>query len=474
MAKIFHTALVSSIHKKMHGSILRRRKGHTLLSQGQRPRDPHSARQMQLRGHFNYLAGKWGALTPTQQEMWNTHASRLDKPMSGFNDFVGMNTRLLAASNSTLVIRDTPPATPDTPTYSTDFSVLFISNSTNLLSWTEPDSASLFLSIYRSVEPGFSYTKKRRWSLVATVRSDDKLYSDTHGFPQGVPIRYHARVIDPYGRQSPRTAAVPTIVSPMAFIVDTENFRIKEYTIDPLSFSRMFGTAGSGETQFNEPNHIAADQAYLYISDYGNSRVKKHLRGNFSFTGSITSLSEPTGIDCDDTYLVFIEYAVKKIRLFNKETLAPLDSQTVSHWSNGCHIYDGKLYVATGGSYQIFSYTFPGLSLVTDWTFANDSIIDITSGGGFLWATSYSQNRLLKIDPSTGSLVDTYGSFGSGDDNFSGPYGIDYYDGILYVVDYWNNRIKKHRASDWTFIEASGSTGSGQGQFSSPQGIAVA
>ena len=259
----------------------------------------------------------------------------------------------------------------------------------------------------------------------------------------------------------------------MVFIVDTENYRIKEYSNTPLSFSRMFGTYGSGDMQFNEPTYIAADQAHLFISDLGNNRVKKHLRANLSFVSSVTGLPEPTGIDCDDTYLVFIENSAKSIRLYNKETLTSIGSQTVSHLSTGCHIYSDKLYIATGGSCQIFSYTFPALTLITNFTFTNDSIMDITSGAGFLWATSYSQNRLLKIDPSTGSLVDTYGSSGSGDDNFSGPFGIDYSDGILFIVDYWNNRIKKHRASDWTFIEASGTQGAGQEQFNSPQGVAV-
>lgn len=66
-----------------------------------------------------------------------------------------------------------------------------------------------------------------------------------------------------------------------------------------------------------------------------------------------------------------------------------------------------------------------------------------------------------------------WGSKGSGDSQFSLPYGIAVdSDGNVYVVDFGNSRIQKF-TNKGIFLAKWGSHGTGNGQFRSQVGIAV-
>src|SRR5689334_15471389 len=66
-----------------------------------------------------------------------------------------------------------------------------------------------------------------------------------------------------------------------------------------------------------------------------------------------------------------------------------------------------------------------------------------------------------------------WGTYGSGDGQFNGPYGVatDAF-GNVYVVDQNNNRIQKF-TSTGTYLAQWGTFGSGNGQFAIPAGIAT-
>jgi hypothetical protein len=106
---------------------------------------------------------------------------------------------------------------------------------------------------------------------------------------------------------------------------------------------------------------------------------------------------------------------------------------------------------------------------------------DITSDGGFgVTARGFEYG----LDTNYGSSVDEagslslayssqFGSNGSGNGEFNGPYGIaiDSSDNV-YVVDGNNNRVQKFNSSG-VYISQFGSGGSGNGQFNTPRGIAI-
>ena len=473
MAKIIHTALVSSIHKKMHGSILRRRKGHTLLSQGQKPRDPHSPRQMQLRGHFNYLAGKWGTLSSVQKGLWNTHASGLEKTMSGFNDYVRMNTRLLAASYSTLVIQSTPPTTPSTPAYPTDFAAMQITSTSNRISWATPSSPSRYVEIHLSAEPGFSYTGKRRWALITTRPSNEGGYNHTHEMPSGIPMIYRLLVIDPQGRLSPPTHAELVPSPDFLYLCDKGNDRIKEHRADTLAYFRMFGEHGAGNSQFNDPRYCTTDTQKIYVSDRVNDRLKIFDRGSLDFS-QLKTVDDPRGVCVDDTHVYVMEYGIDSVVKYNKTTLTQVDTGDAP-FGNGMDQDETDLFIASGDFDRIYHLRKSDMGDLDVISCSNGVYTrtpeDVCVDDTYLWATIPSDHEIWKFNKSTGNFIEAYGSHGSGDAQFDTPRGITRDGQNLYIADSGNSRIKKHRLSDWTFVKAFGSLGSGTIQFNTPWGV---
>ncbi|MFH1859612.1 MAG: right-handed parallel beta-helix repeat-containing protein [bacterium] len=93
-----------------------------------------------------------------------------------------------------------------------------------------------------------------------------------------------------------------------------------------------------------------------------------------------------------------------------------------------------------------------------------------TSGNVFV---ADSGNRRIQRFAPDGTFITKWGSNGSGDGQFSNPRGVavDTF-GNVFVTDYDNNRIQKF-APDGTFITKWGSNGSGDGQFYFPFGVAV-
>ena len=81
-------------------------------------------------------------------------------------------------------------------------------------------------------------------------------------------------------------------------------------------------------------------------------------------------------------------------------------------------------------------------------------------------------HRIQKFD-SSGTFLTKWGSFGTGDGQFSHPWGIAQdAAGNVYVADSSNHRIQKFDSSG-TFLTKWGSQGSSDGQFNLPTGVTV-
>ncbi len=83
------------------------------------------------------------------------------------------------------------------------------------------------------------------------------------------------------------------------FVADKGNSRIVSFTVDSdsnLIYSRSFGTVGSGEGQFSEPEGIAADlNGNLYIADTGNYRVLKYSEAGTLIKTVVESFTDGMG-----------------------------------------------------------------------------------------------------------------------------------------------------------------------------------
>eukprot|EP00731_Ephydatia_muelleri_P008471 Em0004g809a len=83
-----------------------------------------------------------------------------------------------------------------------------------------------------------------------------------------------------------------------------------------------------------------------------------------------------------------------------------------------------------------------------------------------------SDDHCIYMFDQTGHLKNTIGSSGSGDGQFSSPYGIFIKGDVLYVADYGNHRVQKLTSSG-KFLHKFGQQGSGQGQFNGPVGVII-
>lgn len=205
MAKVTYSSLITDISGSLAGSTFKRIKGRSIIRDRQHTRTPNTAQQHAIKGHMIELSVSWGNLTATQQKLWDTYASLNPKTMSGFNAYIMLNLRLLAASYSTFAVNANPPPEPQTPTAPGGTSRATISGTKNRISWSTPTGYNNYIQLYYAVEVGYSFKNKEKWQLVKTVAAQDGQIDHDHSFPVGTQLVYYLRTIDAYGRTSPRT-----------------------------------------------------------------------------------------------------------------------------------------------------------------------------------------------------------------------------------------------------------------------------
>jgi tripartite motif-containing protein 71 len=91
---------------------------------------------------------------------------------------------------------------------------------------------------------------------------------------------------------------------------------------------------------------------------------------------------------------------------------------------------------------------------------------------GAVYVTDYTSDRVLKFG-ADGSVVQQWGSSGSGSGQFDAPFGISVDErGAIYVVDQLNNRIQKF-GPDGSAQTAWGKAGAGKGELRTPFAVAA-
>ena len=208
MAKIKTSALIVDISGTIGGSTLKRNRGGLFIKNTTTPRRPRTEAQQFNRMMAAELSGRWQALSSTNQELWNRFASLVNPQMSGFNAFLGLNMNLLKSRNANLVLITSPPPTPSTPASINGFEGQTLSTTQNRIFWTEPSNSDIYVSVYWSVQSGYSHKGKEAWHLLTTVPSNDLEAVHTHDLPSGFIIAYKAYSIDLFGRLSPETTVI--------------------------------------------------------------------------------------------------------------------------------------------------------------------------------------------------------------------------------------------------------------------------
>ena len=211
-------------------------------------------------------------------------------------------------------------------------------------------------------------------------------------------------------------------------------FERSDTALTSLTSDLLFGSLGSGDTNFNNPLQVALDSSgNLYVADIGNSRLKKH-NSSGAYVTSITGLAGIRGVCVDASDNIYVSYLPSSVGSLRK-----YNSSLVQQWDVSASP-NTLMYLATDGTH--------------------------------VWAADQTSHAIQKRLCSTGALVSTFGSAGSGDGQFNYPTGIALDGTYLYVADESNTRVQKFTTAG-AFATKWGTSGAGDGQFMRPWGIAV-
>lgn len=434
MPKFTPGTLISSIHGSLHGTTFRRSSHGFFSSPRRKPRDNRTPRQAAIRRIFSSIASRWYQLSGAQQTQWNDYGDTYTPRSTGYNTFMKLNNRLLAASYTTLVLCTSPPTAPETPHHLEHLRSFEISETQNAIGWRGPSDPTLFVSLYHSVEPGFSYTGKRRWALVETQPTHHGQIVHTHGQPPGTPISYRIKITDTDGRQPPPTQVSKPYDTPSVYVCDEYPNRAKEYGVPALDLRDSYNDWPQNGNPYSLPVGIAVDDYYVYVSFFVYRQLAIFSRFNWKHVKTVITATQPLYIAADDTH-VFVTFP-----------------------------FTGKVEKRLKSD----------LSFVDDYTPAGVNVVSAPHvDDTYLWLTISPAGEIHRVTKADMLLSASYGSDGAGDNQFHNPTGICGNTEYFFVNDRGNDRIKKHRKSDWTFMAKIGSTGPGDDQFDQPYGIAV-
>jgi DNA-binding beta-propeller fold protein YncE len=235
------------------------------------------------------------------------------------------------------------------------------------------------------------------------------------------------------------------------YVADTQKDRIVKY--DPAGgFVWAVGSSGTAPGQFDGPVGIASDGTYVWVGDASNGRLQRidaSTGGNPVVLGTQGpnpgEFDYPAGIAVDS---------------------------------------NGDLYVADAGQDRVQKFT----AASSAWSvihgtgtagLGNDQLDGprgVAVQGASLWIADTSNNRIKKVDKSTGAHQLTIGkvdgSTGSGPGQFGFPRGIAATPDFVYVSDQDSDSVQRFDPSG-TFVDRWGASGSALGRFNGPYGISA-
>jgi len=212
------------------------------------------------------------------------------------------------------------------------------------------------------------------------------------------------------------------------------------------TFLAKFGSQGSGEGQFFDPQAVAVDQnGNIFVVDNGNHRIEK-------FTSTGTFLRQWGGMGSADGQFLF--------------------PQAVAVDQNG------SIFVADTGNNRIEKFDNNG-TFLTSWGDAGTDDGQFSGPVGVavdandnVFVADGSNNRIQKFT-NTGTFLTKWGSVGNGDSQFAIPFAVAVDgEGNVFVADHFNHRIQKF-TNTGTFLAKWGSLGLGDGEFSDLEDVAV-
>src|SRR6266851_5649141 len=215
------------------------------------------------------------------------------------------------------------------------------------------------------------------------------------------------------------------------------------------TFLRTWGSFGSGDGQFNSPFGLAVQGDEVFVVDF-NHRVQVFKRdGTFlrtwgSFGPGNGQFMFPIGVAVQGDEVYVADSANFRVQVFDRNGTF---LRKFGSFGSGDGQFNGPVGVAVQGN-EVF---------VTD-----------------------ELNHRVEVFDRNGTFLRTWGSFGSGNGQFLFTGGVAAQGNEVYVVDYNDQNFPTSLGDrvqvfdrNGTFLRKFGSFGSGDGQFNGPFGVAV-
>lgn len=247
---------------------------------------------------------------------------------------------------------------------------------------------------------------------------------------------------------SPGSAAGPMVAGTIIRELNVSgNADLKLGTVFAGATGVSAATDGTGTSaRFTAPTHMVTDGVYIYLQE---SNPLGTLRRITIATREVVTLGDSGGSDgitTDGTYLYMTGYNNCTIR---KTAIASFAITVLAGADNICNFND-----STTGSAVRFN-----------------NPLAITHDGTWLYVADYTNNRIRRIDPTTGATTTFAGTGALGSANgpaasatFRLPHGLTYYDGKLYVAES-DPAAQQIRTIDLTASPYNVSTFSGTGAW---------
>lgn len=292
---------------------------------------------------------------------------------------------------------------------------------------------------------------KKPWGIAAAPVTGDLYVTDEEGdtVSQFSPAGKYLGQVGWWGNgeiefEGPEGLAVSSTGS--VYVADMYNNRISVWQ-EPeaggahVAYSTQFGTAGTGEGEFEYPAVPAVSSGgKVWVTDYGSDKVDE-FTSQGKFIASFGSEGAGNG-------------------QYNRPTGIAINQASNNVYVGDCYNHRIQELNAKGEFIRAFTSTplnCPGAIAI--------------DGSGNVWTVDMAADEVEEFS-STGTFLHAYGSKGKGNLQFEDPVGIAVVGSTVYVADEKNDRIEEISTSG-EYIGQFGKEGPNGGEFYGPEGIAA-
>ena len=240
------------------------------------------------------------------------------------------------------------------------------------------------------------------------------------------------------------------------------------------TFRRKWGTAGSGDGQFNYATGICVYNDEVYVLDGPTYRLQVFdVNGTYRrkwevniYTRAIYAYNNKVYIAHSNSWIVYV-YGTDG---------AYYGIINIGSGSLGIFVYNDEIYVTIYSLHKVSVYNLAGV-FQREWgsSGSGDGQFDYPIGiyvyGEEIYVVD-SGNHRIQVFNTNGVFQRKWGSSGPGDEQFNSPYGITIYDNGVYVTHIYYDRVSVFNTAG-AYQYQWGSSGSGDGEFDGPREIAI-